>query len=434
MRNTRLLVSPRFIRQEPCDNETTPRQTLPDSISSMTGRPYLLDVSRIIWRVWTGRLPTGIDRVCLAYLEHFGPRSRALVQRGEFRLILDPDYSARLFALLRSGARGFRPRLAALLARAVWRGRTDFSGMVYLNIGHTGLNAPGLPGWLLRNRLRPVYLVHDLIPITHPEFCRAGEQQRHTMRIRHMLESAQGIIANSAATLEALANFAREESLPLPADRLVAWLGADEHEQTNSGKVDLPGRPYFVMTGTIEARKNHLLLLRVWERLVADLGDDAPELVLVGQRGWEADDVFALLDGSPHLAGHVRELGRCNDEQMLTLLDGAQALLMPSFVEGYGIPVIEALQRGVPVIASDLPVFREIAGDIPLYLDPADGTAWEQAIRSFTQDCPERSRQRAAMSGFHAPTWSDHFARVENWLSGSGFGNKRLELKLFNKI
>ncbi|MEY4472759.1 MAG: hypothetical protein RL671_1063, partial [Pseudomonadota bacterium] len=167
----------------------------------------------------------------------------------------------------------------------------------------------------------------------------------------------------------------------------------------------------------IEGRKNHLLLLHVWERLIKDLGPAAPKLVLIGQRGWEADEVFALLDRSPRLKGYVRELGRCDDATMFGWLDQARALLMPSFIEGFGIPVIEALQRGVPVIASDQPVFREIAGAIPLYLDPVDGHGWEAAIRAYCGDAPDRERQLAAMPSFRTPTWADHFAKVDGWLA-----------------
>lgn len=152
-------------------------------------------------------------------------------------------------------------------------------------------------------------------------------------------------------------------------------------------------------------------------KLVTELRGNAPRLVLIGQRGWQADEVFALLDQSPRLKGYVRELGRCDDTTMFGWLDQARALLMPSFIEGFGIPVIEALQRGVPVIASDLPVFREIAGDIPLYLDPLDGQGWEAAIRAYCGDAPDRERQLAAMPSFRTPTWGDHFAKVDGWLA-----------------
>lgn len=382
----------------------------------MQQRDLLLDVTRLVWRVWSGRLPTGIDRVCLAYLDHYRPRALAVVQRQELRLVLDEHHSDKLFALLRQGGPGFRRRLIALLAAAVLtrRSRPETYGWTYLNIGHTGLDSAGLPSWLARQRWKPVYLVHDLIPISHPEFCRPGEAIRHRQRMRTVLESAAGVIANSAATRDALNDFASLERHPAPPCQ-VAWLAAPE--MVTPAELPAANRPTFVMIGTIEGRKNHLLLLHLWEKLAKELGSATPRLVLIGQRGWEADEVFALLDRSPRLKGYVRELGRCDDATMFGWLDQARALLMPSFIEGFGIPVIEALQRGVPVIASDLPVFREIAGEIPLYLDPLDGQGWEAAIRAYCGDAPDRARQLAAVPAYRAPSWQDHFAKVDGWLA-----------------
>ena len=89
---------------------------------------------------------------------------------------------------------------------------------------------------------------------------------------------------------------------------------------------------------------------------------------------------------------------------------------MPSFAEGFGLPVIEALQLGTPVIASDLPVFREIAGDIPRYENATDVGAWEEAVRQMMKDDREVKRQRSLMQNYRAPTWETHFAVVEPWL------------------
>lgn len=382
----------------------------------MAERNLLLDVTRLVWRVWSGRLPTGIDRVCLAYMEHYRARSLAVVQRKGLRIVLSERHSDELFALLRQGGRGFRTRLTTLLATAGLSGgnRKSTRGWCYLNIGHTGLDDPGLADWLADQSWKPVFLVHDLIPISHPQFCRVGEARRHRLRMRTVLASAAGVVVNSAATSAALTDFAKGEGRAVPPIE-IAWLAMDE--AIVPAPLAPPNRPTFVMIGTIEARKNHRLLLDLWSRLVDAEGERAPNLVLIGQRGWEADDVFALLDGSPQLQGHVHELGRCDDATMFGWLDQARALLMPSFIEGFGIPVIEALQRGVPLIASDLPVFREIAGDIPLYLDPVDGHGWEAAIRAYCGDAPDRERQLAAMPSFRTPTWADHFAKVDGWLA-----------------
>ncbi|MEO6091854.1 MAG: glycosyltransferase family 1 protein [Novosphingobium sp.] len=382
----------------------------------MPEREYLLDVSRLIWRIWSGRLPTGIDRVCLAYLDHFASRARAVVQKGSLHRILPPDTSDRLFGLLAQGGPGFRRSLMAMVSSlALSPGATSaHAGRIYLNIGHTGLDAATLPQWIARSGLKAVYLVHDLIPITHPEFSRAGESDKHERRMTNALRSATGIIGNSQATIEELRAFAIASGRPMPAS-VVAWLAGPDHPvNVEPAKLD---RPYFVAVGTIEGRKNHILLLQIWQRLVARLGEATPQLIIIGQRGWEADHALAMLNRGFGLAGHVKELGRCPDVELAQLVAGARALLMPSFIEGFGLPIIEALDLGTPVIASDRPVFREIAGDIPTYLDPLDGPGWERAILEFIGESPERRRQKRLMAGYVAPDWAAHFAIVEGWLN-----------------
>ena len=377
----------------------------------------LIDVGRLIWRRWTGRLSTGIDRVCLAYLERFGAEADAVIQwRGRY-LVLGSAGSRRLIAALVDDGPRFRQRLVAALARALpgTLGRRPGRGRFYLNVGHTGLDNAGLEGWIARHGLRAIYLIHDLIPIQSPEFCRAGEAERHVRRMTGALRSASGVIANSRATVDGLRAFAEERRLPRPP-MIAAWLAGDTLPAVPR-RPEPDARPYFVMVGTIEGRKNHILLLRLWQRLAERMGQEAPRLVLIGQRGWEAAPALAMLDRCAVLAGTVIELGRCGDAELAGWLVGARALLMPSFAEGFGLPVIEALRLGVPVIASDLPVFREIAGDIPTYLPSSDEMGWERAILDFCGASSERARQVEAMRGYRVSDWPGHFARVEKWLA-----------------
>ncbi len=381
----------------------------------MVEREFFIDVSRLIWRVWTGRLPTGIDRVCLAYLEHFGSRAQAVVQKGFVRRILSPSASDRLFALLLAGGSQFRYNLLKLGPTMLFTsaGNGDCAGKIYFNIGHTGLEDQGLMGWLKRRRMKPVYLIHDLIPLSHPDFCRAGESEKHAQRMVNVLGSAAGIIGNSQVTLDELASFATKRGLAMP-QQIAAWIsGHDIPDRIDPAQRE---RPYFVTVGTIEGRKNHVLLLQIWLQLIARLGKAAPQLLIIGQRGWEADHALAMLDRNDALYSHVIEMGDCSDLELATLISGARALLMPSFAEGFGLPVVEALHLGTPVIASDLPVFREIAGDIPEYADPTDGAGWQRCILDFLGDSPARQRQIADLQGYRAPDWKGHFAAVEAWV------------------
>jgi glycosyltransferase involved in cell wall biosynthesis len=381
----------------------------------MDDRPLLLDVSRLIWRRWVGRLPTGIDRVCLAYLDHYGSRAQAVIQRQGVRRVLGPRTSERLFRLLASGEAAFRGDLMRTLVAEAFRSPgAPPRDRLYLNVGHTGLQEPGFVEWVRRNGVRPVYMVHDLIPITHPEYCRAGEAERHVGRMRTSLATAAGIIGNSQATLDALNEFRAAQDLA-PVPTVAAWLGTDPIPVPV--QEELSAAPTFVMLGTIEARKNHLLLLHVWRRMTERLGDSAPRLVVIGQRGWESEQVFDLLDRGARLRATVREVSACSDAELGAFFRSARALLFPSLVEGYGLPLVEALSAGTPVIASDLPVFREIGQGVPEFIDPLDGPSWERMILAYAMpDSTARATQLERLRSYQTPTWAGHFKAVDSWL------------------
>ena len=173
------------------------------------------------------------------------------------------------------------------------------------------------------------------------------------------------------------------------------------------------GRPYFVCLGTIEPRKNHLLLLNLWRHLAQTLeAGSVPRLIVIGRRGWENEQVVDMLERCPALKGHVEELNGCSDARMASLLRGARALLMPSFAEGYGMPVAEALSVGTPVICSDLPALREAGGEAPDYLSPLDGPGWQALILDHAGRGPLHAAQMQRLPRWHAPGWNEHIAIV----------------------
>jgi len=377
----------------------------------------VIDVTRLVARLARGRLPTGIDRVCLTHVQRYAGSARAALHRGPFNIILPRSASRDLFALLLQPPRHILWRVISLVAKAAmfsWRER-NCAGSLLLNFGHSGPEQPQYADWMRRRGLRPVFMVHDVIPVTHPEYCRPGQQLLHTRRLDTVLGTAAAIITNSRATLRALAEYARRRGLAMPPAIAAPLAGAAF--SPDPGRRPLPG-PYFVMLGTIEPRKNHSMILQVWRRLIERHGEDAPRLLVVGQRGWECEHVLDLLERCDLLRGFVLEKPVCSDSELVTYLRHAQALLFPSFAEGYGLPLVEALNLGVPVLASDLPVFREIADDIPEYLDPLDAIGWMKCIESFCQpDAPLRASQLQRISKFAPPTWARHFALLEQLLS-----------------
>ncbi len=375
---------------------------------------FLIDISRLLGRASQGRLPTGVDRVCLAYVQRWGARAQAVVQKGGWRRLFPYKESQELFALLRDSPPNFARRVNWVTAKACvppWPSQ-NAAGKPSLYLGHSGMELRGFAPWVQGTGQKPVYFVHDLIPITHAEYCRAGDQAAHVQRMTAMLQTGAGLIGNSRFTLETLGEFARSRGLPMPP-AVVAPLAPAPLPKSDRAEPPL-NRPYFVVLGTIEPRKNHLLLLKVWRELVQRLGDACPHLVVIGQRGWECENVVDMLERCEVLGPFVHEVAACPDADLARYLKHARALLFPSFVEGYGMPLVEALMLGTPVVASDLSVFREIAGDVPDFLSPIDGLGWMQTVLDYAAaPSTRREAQLQRMQGFRVPTWDDHFTQVE---------------------
>ncbi|MEN2472012.1 glycosyltransferase family 1 protein [Burkholderia sp. GS2Y] len=376
-----------------------------------------LDVSRLLSRLYDGQLPTGVDRVGLAYIQRYGSDARAVLsERGFLRVLTEKD-TKRVFSWLMSSAHD-RHEIRSLVARSLLsRFDSTHTGRgVLLHTSHNGMEYPRYYRTLRQRQIRTVFMVHDLIPITHPEYCRPGVGDTHRRRIHTALRHADGLIANSRFTLDSLSDEARRADLPLPPN-VIAHLAPGIHAHSDSPSP--LQTPYFVMVGTIEPRKNHWFIMHVWRRLVELHGSAAPKLVVIGRRGWECENVVDMLERCDTLRGTVIEASDCCDETLQTWITHARALVFPSFVEGYGMPLIEALDAGVPVLASNLDVFREIADDLPDYLDPLDGPGWLARIDAYTQsDSPARAAQLDRIRAFRAPTWSNHFARVDAFLAG----------------
>ena len=389
----------------------------------MTQR-VILDLSRLVSRA-RHHTPSGVDRVEMAYARGLHAR---LGDRLDFALVHPlagygrlPSHAAlRYLDLLErrwdSEGGGVEQRSLAetvpLLLTLLPKPPRPTTDSVYVQASPHHLTRPALVQRILaRERARFLCLVHDLIPIEYPEYARPDGALLHRRRIETIARHADGVIVNSAATGASMQPWIARTGRTVAMH--VALLGT-QILPTPQTPIAVPDEPYFLCVGTIEPRKNHLLLLNLWRHFAETLPQDAiPRLIIVGRRGWENEQVVDMLERCPGLRGHVEERNGCSDQHLDALLRGARALLLPSFAEGYGMPVAEALAVGTPVICSDLSALREAGSDVPDFLDPLDGPAWRTAILDHYRNGPLSTAQRGRLPSYRAPTWDQHIAIVE---------------------
>jgi glycosyltransferase involved in cell wall biosynthesis len=395
-------------------------------------RPVVYDITRLATRALNPN-PNGIDRVDFALARHFlagdrperlalfcsllGPRiapaelAMQAIDEIEscWRETVDPGNDPALETLI--AALGSAPRKAERIARPrfdrAWQSWRDLRrwafnpgapldqipvGAAYVNASQFLLDKPWFTHWLAsRPDVKPVFFVHDLLTIDHPEFFWEDEAKKGPRRLSAIARLGAGAVVGSQVLAKRVRAFALENGrtefpvcvAPLPAKPIFS--------EPASPDPRLVDKNYFVICGTIEPRKNHSMLLNIWRRLAERRGDATPKLVVVGKRGWLNQNVVDMMSRCPALKANVVEVSGLSTPGLRSLVAGARALLMPSFAEGYGLPVAEAIAAKIPVIASDLDVFREFGGDVPLYLDPLDGAGWLKAIESFAEkDSPLR--------------------------------------------
>ena len=386
----------------------------------------VLDLSRLISRAQRDT-PTGIDRVELAYAQHLianradlGFAAMTLWGRlGSVPRAAAEAYVAAIGRVWRGDSGGKQPRRLAYRLRVepLWRGavalparmRSAVEKPVYLLVSHHHLEKRRVIARLkARGRASFVCLIHDLIPIEFPEYAVPGQAGKHRRRIETAAALADALIVNSRATRDALQPYLDRAGRAPPV--LVAPFGVSLPDLPATGSIETP---YFVCISTIEARKNQLLLLNLWRRIVEERGAQAPRLFLIGRRGWETENTLDMLERCPRLRGIVVERSHLTDIGMVRLLKGARALLLPSFAEGFGFPLVEALALGVPALCSNIGALRENGGAVPEYFDPLDGPGWRTAILDYSPAAsPRRDAQLRRLAGWQPASWQDHFAAV----------------------
>ncbi|MEA3345889.1 MAG: glycosyltransferase family 1 protein [Chloroflexota bacterium] len=242
---------------------------------------------------------------------------------------------------------------------------------------------------------KSVITIHDLAFLLYPHFL-TQDSARYYGQINQAVKSTDHIIAVSESTkqdtirllgvpeskITVIYEAANPIYRPMDKDKAKAYVGSTYGLEE-----------YLLFVSTIEPRKNLPTLLHAF-RILQDQYKIKAKLAIVGRKGWLSEEISALVE-KLQLKEGVRFLGRVPLEDLVRLYNGAQALVHPSFYEGFGLPPLEAMLCGTPVICSDVSALPEVVGDAALLVSPEEVSEWTVAMHQVLHDQELRAEMRA---------------------------------------
>lgn len=272
-----------------------------------------------------------------------------------------------------------------------------------------------------------IVTIHDLCFLEHPEF--VSNVNLHDLQ-RYVPQSVQ-----RARLILAVSNFTKQSvhtAYGVPMSDIMVTpvppLSPKAISSTRAGKV-VAGlgitRPYILFVGNIEPRKN---LTSLVEAYAISKISRTHSLVLAGGKGWKNGALLQRIHELQAQGAHIVLPGYITDEQKAALLHDAAFVTLPSYYEGFGMPILEAFSYGIPVAISDIPALREVAGDAAFYFDPHDVAGMAQALNAAVHNAAQRESHQALMPGVLAKySWeaTAHklIANIEDYLSNTGKGS-----------
>ena len=345
------------------------------------------------------RQRTGVGQ----YVHELGSALVPLLRSGERLVLFSSSWKDRLRGDAVAGAERVDARIPVRVLNLAWH-RLEWPPVEWL-AGAVDVAHSSHPLLMPARRAVRVVSVYDLDFLTHPERTRAEIRRDYPALAARHANRADLVVTIS----EHSARMIREQ-LRVPPERIVicrpgAPAGGVPRQPPAAG-----GPILFV--GTIEPRKNLPALFKAYAR-VASRRPDAPPLVLAGAEVEHSRSILASLDAHAELNGRVRYLGYVSDEERQRLYAEASMLVIPSLEEGFGLTAVEAMQSGVPVVASRRGALPEVVGDAGTLVDPADDEDLARAIDDLLRDSALRARHAAAGPvRARLFSWSDSAARL----------------------
>lgn len=265
---------------------------------------------------------------------------------------------------------------------------------------------------------RVIPVIYDMIPVSHPEFCESRLPRAFIRQLTKVFPVSAQIMSISRFSASEIQLFLSARGLKMPV--MYFYLGADLDQPGSAPQPPHAGdwppgllagnERIFVMVGTLEPRKGHGVVLDAFERLWASSHQD--KLLIIGKIGWNTEAFLERCSVHPELGRRLFLVHGATDAMLATAFDLSFASILASTIEGFGLPLVEALHRGVPVIASDIPAFREIGTVGVEFFRLGDPSDLARVIEAMDDG---RGRGSKPETSF---TWIDWHGSARQLLSG----------------
>jgi len=382
-------------------------------------RQLLVDISELVQR----DVRTGIQRVVRSVLKEW-------LENPPEGFRVEPVYATRTEPY--RYARKFVAQFMGTPTEAMNDEPIDFApGDVFFGLDlqpQVQTEKGGFYQYLRRQGVAVKFLVHDLICIEHPEFFVPGSAEGFSAWLS-VVGECDGAICVSKATADALASWMRDRTWQRHRKFSIEWNHNGVDVDSSAPTYNLPPdadkvlatlkqRPSFIMVGTLEPRKGYAQVLDAFENLWKSGAD--LNLVIVGKVGWMVDLLAQRLRSHPELGKRIFWLNGVSDDYLQSVYAVGACLIAASYDEGFGLPLIEAAQHELPIIARDIPVFREVAGEYAFYFNGKEPDDVADCILEWLQLYSEKRHPESKSMPWL--TWRDSAEKIKGILVGGVVG------------
>jgi len=242
---------------------------------------------------------------------------------------------------------------------------------------------------LKEHGINVITMCYDLVPIKFPQYCFTNFSSEFSNFLFNLYYGSTTIITISNTTKMDLKNFYIDNGFKPPRLQIIN-LGNDLSQNISSSNYLSYEKEYILYVSTIETRKNHRLLLDVY-KYAKSLNKKMPILIFAGRKGWGVDDIFDEINKDSYLKENIKIFNNLTDEELKNLYKNSKFCLFPSFYEGFGLPVAEALSFGKFTLCSNISSLKEVGGDMLIYVNSIDYKVWYSRIINLMEDSKKLS-------------------------------------------